>query len=152
MLLRFQEAAAGISYSSTVRVTVARLPLQWGPPSPSLLVPSLSASRKHERERDSSPFIARTFLEQIKTFEVRSLQQFLFLFLFSFTPRSRVNRAMATKSLRSFHPLNRCLQNATAKTPARIPHSTVNMSTIASFKTPKVSNEPNVSLAGQVID
>lgn len=48
---------------------------------------------------------------------------------------------MATKSLTSFQ---RCLQSASTKYPATIPRR-ANMSTIASFKTPKVSNEPNVS-------
>jgi 1-pyrroline-5-carboxylate dehydrogenase len=45
---------------------------------------------------------------------------------------------MAAKSLRSFSPLNRCLQSTIP-----IPRSAVNMSTIASFKIPKVLNEPN---------
>jgi hypothetical protein len=58
---------------------------------------------------------------------------------------------MAAKSLRSFQPLNRYLQNASTRNPARIPGS-VEMSTIASFKIPKVSNEPNVSTMCELID
>ena len=71
--------------------------------------------------------------------------------LFSFVPGNCVHPflKMAAKSLRSFHPLNRCLQTATSSIPAKIPR--VNMSTIASFKIPKVLNEPNVGLLQQLI-
>jgi hypothetical protein len=58
--------------------------------------------------------------------------------------------SMAAKGLRSFHPLNRCLQTATTKNPAILPRH-ANMSTIASFKIPKISNEPNVSVAHQLV-
>jgi hypothetical protein len=51
---------------------------------------------------------------------------------------------MATKGLGSLTPLNRCLQNVAGRAAATPPHS-ANMATIASFRIPKVLNEPNVS-------
>lgn len=64
--------------------------------------------------------------------------------------------AMATKRLGSFSsPLNRCLRNAAtraagpaATTTTVLPtHGAASMATIASFKIPKISNEPNVSFS-----
>jgi hypothetical protein len=136
-LLRFQEAEAEAEAGAGAGVS--------GATCPSLLVPSLSASRKYERERSTSSH--HTFLEQTQAFEVRSLQHLL-----GHSWQScALLAAMATKSLRSFRPLNRGLQNATTRHLARIPRR-VNMSTIASFKIPKVSNEPNVSRMCQLID
>jgi hypothetical protein len=51
---------------------------------------------------------------------------------------------MAAKRLGVFSPLNHCLNNAATRSPASVPRA-AGVATIASFKIPKISNEPNVS-------